>query len=213
MATGKLGASTSSGAGTVVAYVVPTGKTAELNITVYNGGVGQAKVTLFLSPTGTPSATHTIQLEVMQVDASFERTAIVLPAGWNVCYKTDIAGVSVVVNGTEYTSKSNEILSQSLITTNAETVVYDNTPAKAGTVNISVSMVDGSAISDSATCKIYTSTSNAAGGYPMHKVSIAGNGISGFEKTGFNISTTDKIIIVTTGIVGQVANSIWGYSK
>ena len=213
MATGKLGASTSSGAGTAIAYVVPTGKTAELNITVYNGGIGQAKVTLFLSPTGTPSATHTVQLEVMQVDASFERTAIILPAGWNVCYKTDIAGVTVVVNGAEYTSKTNEILTQSLITTNTETVVYNNAAAKAGTVNISVSLVDGSAVSDTVTCKVYTSTSNAAGGYPMHKLTLIGSGTSGFEKTGFNISTTDKIIIVTTGIVGQVASSIWGYSK
>jgi hypothetical protein len=74
-------------------------------------------------------------------------------------------------------------------------------------------MVDGSAISDTATCKVYISTSNAAGGFPMHKLTLLASGTTGFEKTGCPISTTDKIIVVTTGIVGQVATTVWGYSK
>jgi len=213
MASGKLGANTSSGSGTIILYTTPAAKTTEANITVYNGGAGQAKVTLFRSPIGSPSATHTIQLEELAVNASFERTAVVLSAGENICYKTDIAGVTVVVSGVEYNSLTNEVVQQQLITTNTETVIYSNTGAKAGTVNVSVSLVDGSLVGDTATCILYISTTNAAGGHPLHKITLTSSGISGFEKTGFPISTTDKIIMVTTGIIGQVATTVSGYSK
>lgn len=213
MASGRLGANTSSGSGTITLYTTPVGKTTEASITVYNGGSGQAKVTLFRSPTGSPLATHTIQLEVLDVNASFERTAVILAEGENICYKTDVAGVTAVVNGVEYSSLTNEVLQQELITTNTETVIYSNAGAKAGTINISVSLVDGSLVGDTATCSIYTSTTNAAGGYPMHKLTLINNGTSGFEKTGFPISTTDKVIMITTGIIGRVATTVSGYSK
>jgi hypothetical protein len=215
MASGRLGASISSGTTTTNVYEVPSGKTAEVSVTVYNGAASSAisKVTLFISPTGTPSATHTIQLDTLASNNGYERTALVLGAGEFISYKTDKNGVSVTVNGVEYTSNSNEIKQQELITTNTETVIYANAGAKAGTVNISVSLADGSALSDTATCTLYVSPTNAAGGYPIHKYTITGSGITGFEKTGLPISTTDKVILVTTGIVGQVATTTSGYSK
>lgn len=215
MASGRLGASVSSGTSTTNVYTVPVNTTAEVNVNVYNGAVSGAvaKVTLFRSPTGTASATHTIQLDTIASNSGYERTALVLGAGEVISYKTDKTGVSVVVNGVEYVSNSNEIKQQELITTNTETVIYSNAGAKAGTVNISVSMADGSALSDTATCTLYISPTNAAGGYPIHRYTITGSGITGFEKTALPISTTDKVILVTTGIVGQVATTVSGYSK
>jgi len=215
MASGRLGASVSSGTSTTNVYEVPSGKTAEVNVNVYNGaGSGAiAKVTLFRSPTSTASATHTIQLDTVASNSGYERTALVLGAGEWISYKTDQIGVVVTVNGVEYTSNSNEIKQQELITTNTETVIYTNASGKAGTVNISVSLVDGSALGDSAACSLYISSTNAAGGYQLHKYTITGSGVTGFEKTGLPISATDKVILVTTGIVGQVATTVQGYSK
>lgn len=213
MASGRLGAHTSSGSGTYTVYTVPAGKTAEVNITVYNNSGLINKVSLFRSPTGTPSATHTVQLDTISIAEGYERTAFVMKAGEYLCYKTDQAGTNVVVTGLEYATLSNEINSQSLITTNTETVVFSNAAAKAGTVNISVSLADGAAVTDTATVALYTSTSNATSGYILHKKVLTTTDISGFEKTGFAISTTDKIIVVTTGLIGQVAVTVSGYSR
>jgi len=213
MASGRLGAHISSGAGTYTVYTVPVGKTAELNINVFNNSGAVNKVTLFRSPTGTPSATHTIQLDSIDLDSGYERTAIVLSAGEYICYTTDRAGTNVLVSGVEYDSLSNEIIQQELITTNTETVIYSNSGADAGTVNITVSLADGSAISDTVTCTLYVSATNAASGYRLNKEMLTVSGVSGFEKTGFTIASTDKIILVTTGIVGEVATTVSGYSK
>ena len=74
-------------------------------------------------------------------------------------------------------------------------------------------MADGSALSDTATCVLYVSSTNAASGYPIHKYTITGSGISGFEKTGQAIKSTDKVILVTTGIVGSVVARVSGYTR
>jgi len=213
MASGRLGAHISSSASTTSVYNVPTGKTAEVNVTVYNNSGLVNKVSLFRSPTGTPSATHTVQLDTIGITEGYERTAFIMKAGEHLCYKTDQAGTNVVVTGVEYDSLANEIHNQVLISTNTETTVFNNTAVKAGTVNISISLADGSAVSDTATVALYTSTSNATSGYILHKKVLTTTDISGFEKTGFAISTTDKIIVVTTGLVGQVAVTVSGYSK
>ena len=213
MASGRLGAHISGASGTYTVYTVPTGKTAEVNVNVFNNSGSLNAVTLFRSPTGTPSATHTIQLDSITLDSGYERTAIILGAGEYICYKTDKAGTQVVVSGVEYDTASNEIKQQQLITTNTETVIYSNGSSKAGTVNISVSLVDGSVISDMATCALYVSATNAASGYKLNKELITASGVTGFEKTGFPIATTDKIILVTTGIVGQIATTVSGYFK
>jgi len=213
MASGRLGAHISSGAGVNDVYTVPSGKTAEVSINVFNNTGTVNNVTLFRSPAGTPSATHTIQLDKITLNSGYERTALVLKAGEVISYRTDGSGTNVVVSGVEYNSNLNEIREQTLITTNTETVIYANTIAKAGTVNISVSLVDGSSPADTVTCKLYVSSSNAAGGYQIHYATLNGNGTTGFERTALPISSTDKIILVTTGIVGQVATTISGYTK
>lgn len=213
MASGRLGQHISSGAGTYSVYTVPVGKVAEVNVNMFNNSGTLNAVTLFRSPTGTPSATHTIQLDSIALDSGYERTAIVLSAGEYIIYKTDKSGTQVVVSGVEYDSASNEIKQQELITTNTETVIYSNGSSKAGTVNISVSLVDGSDIADQATCTLYVSATDAASGYKLNKELITASGVTGFEKNGFPIATTDKIILVTNGIVGEIATSVSGYSK
>lgn len=213
MASGRLGAHISGAAGTYTVYTVPVGKVVELNVNVFNNSGSLNAVTLFRSPTGTPSATHTIQLDSVDLDSGYERTAIVLSAGEYICYKTDKAGTQVVVSGVEYDSASNEIKQQELITTNTETVIYSNSGTKAGTVNISVSLMDGSAIADTVTCTLYVSATDAASGYKLNKEILTASGVTGFEKSGFPIATTDKIILVTTGTVGQVATTVSGYTK
>ena len=210
---GRLGAVVSTAATTYNVYQVPVNTTAEVNVTVYNGSGAVNKVSLFRSPTTTPTAIHTIQFDKIAVDAGYERTALILQAGDVISFKTDQIGTSVVVSGIEYTSNSNEILQQTLITTNTETVIYSNSGAKAGTVNICVTMADGSALTDTATCKVYVSSSNAAGGYPILKYTISGSSNSGFEKTGQPIATTDKVILVTTGLVGSIATRVAGYTR
>lgn len=213
MASGRLGAHTSSGAGTNNVYTCPTGKTAEVNVNVLTTSIDGAVVSLFISPTGTPSAQHTIQYEKLSVISNgFERTAIILKAGEVLSYKTSTANTTVVVSGVEYTSLSNEIGVETLITTNTETVVYDNAAAKASTVNLSVSLPEG-AIIDTVVVKVYTSNSNAASGYPLLSTTLRANGTTGFEKSGLPIASTEKLIIVTTGISGQLAVRVHGYKK
>jgi hypothetical protein len=213
MAAGRLGSHTSSGAVTQVLYEVPSGKSAEVNVNVYNNSGGVAKVTLFRAPTGTPSATHTIQVDSVPLGESYQRTALVLFAGENLCYKTDVAGVSVVVSGVDYTSNANVVKQQDLITTNTETVIYTNGGAKDTSCNVTVSLGDGAAVSDTVTCTLYVSTTNAAGGFPICKNILIGSGVTGIEYSGLYVSSTDKIILVTTGIVGQVATTVSGYLR
>lgn len=213
MASGRLGSHTSSGAVTYDLYTVGAGKSAEVNVNVYNNSGGVAKVTLFRAPTGTPSATHTIQVDSIPLGESYQRTALVLFAGEHLLYKTDVAGVTVVVSGVDYTTNSNVVNQQELVTTNTETTIYINSGAKDSACNVTVSLVDGSAVSDTATCTLYVSTTNAAGGFPLSKSILIGSGVTGIEYSGLYVSSTDKIILVTTGLVGQVATTVSGYTK
>ena len=109
MASGRLGSHTSSGAVTYDLYEVPTGKSAEVNVNVYNNSGGIAKVTLFRAPTGTPSATHTIQVDSIPLGESYQRTALVLFAGEHLMYKTNVAGVTVVHSIEDAIDKAKEL--------------------------------------------------------------------------------------------------------
>lgn len=211
MASGRLGSHLAvAGAGVYNVYEVPVGKTAEVNINVLNNAAVPAKVTLFRSPTGTPSATHTIQLDTLDASESYQRTALVLKAGEFISYRTDVNGVSVVVSGNEYTSLANEIVTQTLIMANGNTVVYDNTVAKDSTVNISVCLVDGSAVSDTSTVLFSTTTPTVC---PMYKTVLSTTGDTGFEYTGLPISAANKLRITCGGLVGQVAVTVSGYTR
>ena len=213
MAAGRLGTHKSTGTGTAVVYTVPSGKTAEVSVVVANTSAGVNNVTLYRSPTGTPSATHTIQLDSVPINGGYERSALILSAGERICYTTDQIGTHVTVMGVEYSSKSNEIKQQELITTNTETVIYSNTASVDSVVNVSISLQHGSGASDLATCELYVSATDAASGVKVHKFPLTTAGVTGFEKTALFISSTDKVILVTTSLVGGVASTVQGYKR
>jgi hypothetical protein len=208
-----LGSHKSSAAGTYNVYTVPNNKTVEANVIVHNASGAVNKVTLYRSTISSPTAIHTIQIDSLPIDGGYERTALVLKAGDIISYSTDTIGTHVSVIGGVYDTRSNEISSQMLITSNTETVIYDNTIAKAGTVNICASMGHGSLNVDQATCELYISSTNAAAGAKITKTIISGTGTTGFEKTGLAIGATDKVICVTTNLTGQVATCVSGYTK
>lgn len=80
-------------------------------------------------------------------------------------------------------------------------------------VNISVSLKDGSLVSDLATCDLYISATDAASGVKVHNFSITASGVTGFEKEALFISATDKLILVTSSLTGAVATTVQGYKR
>ena len=213
MATGTLATHKSNTSGTFNVYTVPTGKTTEATVSVVNHSGVSATVVLYVSPTNSPTDIHTIQVDTLNTaNYGYERVPLILKAGEVVSYSTTTSGVDVIVSGIEYASASNEIKVQQLITTNTETVIYDNSVAKAGTVNVCVSIVSN-LIADECFVEMYVSTSDATNGYKILQQKLQRTGVTGIEKAGLPISSTDKIILVTTNIVGSVATRVAGYTK
>lgn len=213
MSIGRLGQHKSSGSGTYSVYEVPAGKVFKGNVSVVNNAGTTAKVYLYISPTSTPANDYMIQNDSITVSVSgYERTALVAKAGEWICYKTDQAGVNVVLYGELENTSSDDFSSTSLITTNTDTTVYPNVSAKAGVFNVSVSVTEG-ATSDLCTVELYSTTTNVAGGYLLQKETIRGAGTTGFERSGLALTTSDKLIIRTTGISGQIAVRVHGYTE
>lgn len=213
MATGTLAAHKSNTSGTFNVYTVPANKTTEATVSVVNHSGVSATVVLYVSPTNSPTDIHTIQVDTLNTaNYGYERVPLILKAGEVVSYSTTTSGVDVVVSGIEYASASNEIKVQQLITTNTETVIYDNSVAKAGTVNICASIVSN-LIADECFVEMYVSASDATNGYKILQQKLQRTGVTGIEKAGLPISSTDKIILVTTNIVGKVSTRVAGYTK
>lgn len=212
MATGSLGHHKSTTAGTYTVYTVPVGKRARVTVNVINDSGTTNNVVLYVAPTGTPTYDHTIQLDKLTVTKNgYRRPAVILKAGEVVCYKTDQADTHVVVMGIEEDA-STEITEYQLITTNAETVLHANTGAKAGTFNVVVTLTEG-ATTDSCVCKLYVTTTNAAGGYLIQSETLRATSVNGFESVGIALSTTDKLVLVTSGISGKIATRNHGFEK
>ncbi len=208
-----LGAHKSSAAGTYNVYTCPANKVAEVNVSVYNDSGTTNKVVLYRGTNASPVASETIQYNSIIPTSGYERTAIVLSENEILSYSTDQIGTHVVVHGMQYDKGSNEVVQRSLISSNTETTVYTNGSSKAGTVNCSVCMVGTSASSDTATVALYLTTSNAASGYLLYKQTLLTSANTGFDKSGIAIGTNDKLVVVTTGVVGSVAVCVSGYSK
>jgi hypothetical protein len=213
MATGTLAAHKSNTSGTFNVYTVPASTTTEATVSVVNHSGVSATVVLYVSPTNSPTDIHTIQVDTLNTaNYGYERVPLILKAGEVVSYSTTTSGVDVVVSGVEYVSASNEIKVQQLITTNTETVIYDNSVAKAGTVNICASIISN-LIADECFIEMYVSASDATNGYKILQQKLQRTGVTGIEKAGLPISSTDKIILVTTNIVGSVSTRVAGYTK
>lgn len=213
MAFGRLASHKSTGAVTQSVYQVPVGKRALVNVSVLNNSGTTAKVYLYISPTATPANDHLIQHDNLTTTTKgYERSGLVLKAGECLCYKTDQAGVNVVVSGEEEDSTSDDFSVTTLITTNTDTTIYPNAGAKTSAVNISVCIPEGSA-SDLVNVELYVTTTNVAGGFLIQKETLRATGITGFEKHGQVISATDKLILRTTGISGQLSTRVQGFTE
>lgn len=212
MAEGLLGGHKSTTAGTYNVYEVPSGKTAEVNISLFSDTTSTAVVKLFIKPAiGTsPTAIHTIQYEKFNVNRNrFERPAIILQAGETVSYYTDSSDVSVVVSGIEYPTSGIDISSRILVSTNTETVLYTVPASKTVTINTTASLVV-TTNTESCTTKLYVSNTDAANGFVLQKDELFATGQSGFERTGFVLTSGQKLILVTTGLSGSVACRVHG---
>lgn len=213
MAFGRLASHKSTGAVTQSVYQVPVGKVFIGNVSVVNNSGTTASVYLYVSPTSTPANDYVVQKDSLTTtNSGYERRAIVAKAGECICYKTDQAGINVVVYGEVEDTASDDFSVTSLITTNTDTTVYPNAGAKDSSVNVSVSITEGTT-ADIATVELYVTTTNVAGGYLIQKETIRATSTTGFERSGLAISAADKLIIRTTGIVGSVAVRVSGFTE
>lgn len=210
MSSGKLGTHKAIASGTYNVYEVPADTYAKVVISVVGEISGSSKVKLFISPTNTPTDTHTIQIEnLTTINNGFDRTAIVLPAGSWVSYYTSTSGITVTVTGVEYPTNSLEISNPSLITTNGEFVLYTTPVDTVACVNVGISGVS-TTTNDSASTKMYLSTTNASGGSLLVNNAVGGFN-TGYEKTGLRLSAGEKIIVVVNNLTGQLATRVQGF--
>ena len=209
MSAGRLGFHKSISAGTYNVYECPAGSYANVVINVIAEVTGSVAIKLFSSPTNTPINTHTIQVEsVNSIKNGFTRANIILSAGEWVSYETTGGGVTVTVTGIEYTSNSKEIVDVQLLTTNTEVVLYECLTDNVATINATVTGT-GEAITSSSTNKLYLSTTNASGGSLLMASNI-NSSKTGFEYTGIILSAGQKLILVTSNIVGNIATRVHG---
>ncbi len=210
MTVGTLGFHTSSGSGTNVVYTVPAGKRAEISISVFNKDLLPKTITLFIAKADTPLTSEVIQLENLIASyTGFERTGIVLTEGDRVTYTTTASNTSVQVRGIESDVGTNVIsTSPSIISTNTTTTLY--TAVSACIVNFGMSTTTNSS-TDTASIEVYLTESNVAGGVLFHKELLT-SFTTGFERTAIPLKAGEKIIAVTTGISGNIASHLHGYT-
>lgn len=210
MTVGTLGFHTSSSSGTIVVYTVPTGKRAEVSISVFNKDLLPKTVTLFIAKADTPLTNEVIQLEnITSSYTGFERTAIILMAGDRVTYTTTASNTSVQVRGIESDVGSNVIsLAPAIISTNTTTTLY--TAASNCIVNFGMSITTGTS-TDTANIEVYLTETNVAGGVLFHK-DLLTSFTTGFERTAIPLKVGEKIMAVTTGISGNIASRLHGHT-
>lgn len=212
MSEGMLGFHKSITAGTFNVYECPAGKYAKVIINVAADISGSVGCTLHISPTNTPTDVHTFQRENLNsINNGFIRTAVILTAGEWLSYTTTSAGVTVTVDGIEFLTNSKEISEQLLISTNVETVLYEAPVDETVTVNATLSGVL-SGVVNSATTKLYVSTTNASGG-GLILVNTINAGRTGYEYSGLILTSGQKLILVTTNLVGNLAVRVHGFRR
>ena len=209
MTVGTIAFHTSTVATTTVVYTVPTGKRAEISISVSNADNLTKVVTLFLSKADTPLVSEVIQVETLDATSvGFERTSIVLTAGDRVVYTTTASNTAVVVRGI-VTDVETSVISYSppTISTNTTTTIF--TAPTECTVNIGAS-ITSSVSTDTANISMYISQTNIAGGVLFHK-DLLTSYFTGFERTAVTLNAGDNIIMVTTDISGSIACRFHGF--
>ncbi len=212
MSEGMLGFHKSITSGTFNVYQCPVGKYAKVTVNVAADILGSVGCTLFVSPTSTPTDEHTFQKESLNsISNGFTRTAVILNSGEWLSYATTAAGITVVVDGLEYLTNSKEIAETQIVTTNTEVILYEAPVDEVVTINATVTGIHSGAV-NSATAKLYVSTTNASAGALLLANTI-GAGKTGFEYSGLMLSSGQKLIMVTTNIVGSLTTRVHGFRR
>lgn len=211
MAFGRLASHKSSGASTTSVYQVPVGKVFKGNVSVVNNSGTTSAVYLYISPTSTPANDYVIQKDNLTVSNNgYERRALVAKAGECICYKTDQAGINVSVYGILEDSVADDFSVTNLISTNTDTTIYANASVKFSSVNVSISLTEGST-SDLVTVELYVTATDVASGFLLQKETLRATSTTGFERGGLALDDGDKLIVRTTGISGTVATRVSGF--
>ena len=212
MSEGMLGFHKAITAGTFNVYECPAGKYAKVIINVAADVVGSVGCTLQISPTNTPTDIHTFQRENLNsINNGFIRTAVILTAGEWISYTTTDAGITVTVDGIEYITNSKEVSDKLLISTNTETVLYEAPASETVTINTTISGVLSGTV-NSATTKLYLSTTNASGG-GLILLNTINAGRTGYEYSGLMLTSGQRLILVTTNLVGNLAVRVHGFRR
>lgn len=212
MSEGMLGFHKSITSGTFNVYQCPIGKYAKVIINVAAEVVGNVDCTLQISPTSAPLDEHTFQKENLNsVNNGFIRTAVILTSEEWISYTTTAAGVTVTVDGIEFLNNSKEVSENLLVNANTETVLYEAPTDETVTINTTVSGVL-SGLVNSATTKLYVSATNASGG-SLLLVNSINAGRTGYEYSGLVLTSGQKLILVTTNIVGNLAVRVHGFRR
>ena len=212
MSEGMLAFHKSITSGTFNVYQCPAGKYAKVIINVSADVIGNVDCILHISANTMPTDIHTFQKESLNsVNNGFIRTAVVLAAGEWISYTTTAAGVTVIVDGIEFVTNSKEIASQLLIDSNTETVLYTAPVDETVTINTTISGVKTGLV-NSANTKLYISSTNASGGGLLISNAI-NSGRTGYEYTGLVLTSGQKLILVTTDIVGKLSVRVHGFRR
>lgn len=212
MSVGKLGSHRAITLGTYPVYQCPTGNYVKAVINVIGEVVGEAKVRLFISPTNSPTATHTIHLDnINSIKKGFTRTGIILKSDEWLSYSTSVEGITVTISGVEYPTDGMEVSSSQLVTTDTETLLYECPTDTVATINATVSGT-GEAVTSSVLSKLYITNTNASGG-SLLMVQNINSGETGFEYSGIILSAGQKLVMVTTNITGNIATKVHGFTR
>lgn len=212
MSAGKLGSHRAITSGTYSVYQCTTGNYAKAVINVIGELTGEASVKLFISPTNSPLATHTIHLDNLNsIKKGFTRTGIILKSDEWISYSTTAEGVTVTVSGVEYPTDGKEVSANQLISTDTEVLLYECPASTVATINAVVSGT-GEAVTSSVVAKLYITNTNASGG-SLLMVQNINSGETGFEYSGIILSAGQKLVMVTTNIIGNIATKVHGFTR
>lgn len=212
MSAGKLGSHRAITSGIFPVYQCPTGNYTKAVVNVIGELSGEAKIKLFISPTNSPTEVNTIQLESLNsIKKGFTRTGVILKSDEWLSYSTSAEGITVTVSGVEYPTDSKEIGNSQLLSTNTEVILYECPASTVATVNITVTGTGGVSAS-SATTRLYITTTNASGG-SLLMIQDINSGETGFEYSGIILSAGQKVVMVTTNIVGNIAARVHGFTR
>lgn len=213
MSEGILGTHKSTEAGIFTVYTAPSEKYVKANISVTSDTTSSNEVILYITSDLDISEKDTIQVDTLKsYNRGYDRTAIILKAGEKIVYKTDSANTTVIVTGVEYEGTSEAFSTSSYSATDSDVTVYTVGGSVTAACNLTVSLL-GNSSTDKADINVYITKTDIAGGYKLQNARLRRDAATGFERSGFVISSSDKIIVETSNVVGGVAVRVHGMNR